>query len=115
MMEIGHRSYCRAIVERSAGIQTKLVEMKKSAIIIAAALLMIGCSNPSGTKHDLNEVSSKVRLGMNEVQVVSQAGVPTRIDVEGDYRYLRYDSKDGKGYFRVVLRNNVVIDTEMRD
>lgn len=54
-------------------------------------------------------------MGMSELEVTRDAGAPTKIEVDGDVRKLRYEAKEGSGYILVTLRQGVVIDVERKD
>lgn len=73
--------------------------------------LVTGCGS-GGTKYDLDSLQGKIRTGMSELEVTRDAGPPSHIDIDGDKRMLRYESKDSPGYILVTLRQNVVIDVE---
>lgn len=81
---------------------------------IAVGLALIGCGS-SGTKHDLDALRGKIHMGMSELEVTRDAGAPTKIEVDGDVRKLRYEAKEGSGYILVTLRQGVVIDVERKD
>lgn len=83
------------------------------ASLIAMGVIA-GCSKGNARTFDLNALEGKVSAGMNEVQVTQIMGVPSSIKTEGDYRELRYDGQDGKGYIVVGLKGNVVIDARRR-
>lgn len=104
------------------GIAAKLSSMrigKKVAPLCAlVSLTLLGlaaCSKDKGATFDLEVVQSKAKMGMSEFDLVNATGAPTRVDVEGKYRHLRYDSKDGKGYLIISLKENRVVDVSRRD
>jgi hypothetical protein len=84
--------------------------------VITSVVCFSGCKSEGKTDgHDLDAVVSSVRTGMTEVEVVSHAGVPDKIEIEGEYRNLRYESTAGKSYVEVSLKNNTVVDVSRRD
>lgn len=80
-------------------------------LVMACFALLVGCQS-SGTKHDLDAISGKIRTGMTELEVTRDAGAPSHIDIDGDTRKLRYDSSTGSGSLTVTLKQNIVTDVK---
>ena len=80
---------------------------------VLALTLVSGCQT-GGTKHDLDALSGKIRTGMSELEVTRDAGAPTRVEIDGDERRLRYEAKEGSGVIVVTLKQNVVIGVERK-
>lgn len=88
--------------------------VKLAVPVLLVASLLAGCDS-GGTKHDLDALRGKIRMGMSEFEVTRDDGAPTHIAKEGDVRKLRYEAKEGSGYILVTLRQNVVIDVQRKD
>lgn len=78
--------------------------------IASLSIFVIGCNKSEIPEQDLDAVRSKIHTGMSEFEVTTTAGTPNHIDIDGDTRTLRYDSKSGNGVLKVILKQNVVTE-----
>ncbi len=89
---------------------TRLFRITLALTAVILSMVVAGCNKSDIPEQDLDAVRNKIHTGMSEFEVTTAAGVPNHIDVDGDTRTLRYDSKSGNGVLKVILKQNVVTD-----
>lgn len=86
------------------------------AIVVLAVIVPLVSACSKGTTYDLNDLSSKITVGMKEEDLVSQIGPPSHtVPGENGEKEYRYDSKDGNGSLTVTVMSGLVTNVLRKD